>query len=65
MGENLVFDAVKFGWDKVAKGAVNKATQAKKKKHQVYKKEKKNLTLKTLGELSKNWGTNMITLHFI
>ena len=39
-GENLVFDAVKFGWDKVAKGAVNKAIQAEKK-HQVYKKEKK------------------------
>ena len=39
-GGNLVFDAVKFGWDKVAKGAVNKAIQAEKK-HQVYKKEKK------------------------
>ena len=24
---NLVVDAVKFGWDKVAKGAVNKATE--------------------------------------
>ena len=31
-GGNLVFDAVKFGWDKVAKGAVNKAIQADKKK---------------------------------
>ena len=30
-GGNLVFDAVKFGWDKVAKGAVNKAIQAEKK----------------------------------
>ena len=30
-GGNLVFDAVKFGWDKVAKGAVNKAIQAGKK----------------------------------
>ena len=39
-GGNLVFDAVKFGWDKVAKGAVNKAIQAEKK-HQVYKKRKK------------------------
>ena len=39
-GGNLVVDAVKFGWDKVAKGAVNKAIQAEKK-HQVYKKEKK------------------------
>ena len=39
-GGNLVFDAVKFGWDKVAKGAVNKAIQAEKK-HQVYKKKKK------------------------
>ena len=39
-GGNLVFDAVKFGWDKVAKRAVNKAIQAEKK-HQVYKKEKK------------------------
>ena len=27
-GGNLVFDAVKLGWDKVAKGAVNKAVQA-------------------------------------
>ena len=30
-GGNLVVDAVKFGWDKVAKGAVNKAIQAEKK----------------------------------
>ena len=63
-GENLVFDAVKFGWDKVAKGAVNKAIQAGKKTTKFIKR-KKNLTLKTLGELSKNWGTNIITLHFI
>ena len=30
-GGNLVVDAVKFAWDKVAKGAVNKAIQAEKK----------------------------------
>ena len=30
-GGNLVFDAVKFAWDKVAKGAVNKGIQAEKK----------------------------------
>ena len=62
-GRNLVFDAVKFGWDKVAKRAVNKAIQAEK--NTKFIKRKKNLTLKTLEELSKNWGTNMITLHFI
>ena len=62
-GGNLVFDAVKFGWDKVAKGAVNNAIRAEK--NTKFIKRKKNLTLKTLGELSKNWGTNMITLHFI
>ena len=62
-GGNLVFDAVKFGWDKVAKGAVNKAIQAEK--NTKFIKREKSLTLKTLGELSKNWGTNMITLHFI
>ena len=39
-GGNLVFDAVKLGWDKLAKGAVDKAVQAEKK-HQVYKKDKK------------------------
>ena len=36
-GGNLVYDAVKFGWDKVAKGAVNKAIQAEKK-HQDFVK---------------------------
>ena len=36
-GGNLVFDAVKFAWDKVAKGAVNKAIQAEKK-HQDFVK---------------------------
>ena len=30
-GGNLVVDAVKFAWDKVAKGAVNKTIQAEKK----------------------------------
>ena len=36
-GGNLVVDAVKFAWDKVAKGAVNKAIQAEKK-HQDFVK---------------------------
>ena len=36
-GGNLVFDAVKFAWDKVAKGAVNKAIEAEKK-HQDFVK---------------------------
>ena len=40
-GGNLVFDAVKFGWDKVAKGAVNKAIQAEKKPPRFCKKWKK------------------------
>ena len=39
-GGNLVVDAVKFGWDKVAKGAVNKAIQAEKK-HQDFVKSGK------------------------
>ena len=39
-GGNLVIDAVKFGWDKVAKGAVNKAIQAEKK-HQDFVKSGK------------------------
>ena len=40
-GGNLVFDAVKFAWDKVAKGAVNKAIQAEKKTPRFCKKWKK------------------------
>ena len=39
-GGNLVVDPVKFGWDKVAKGAVNKAIQAEKK-HQDFVKSGK------------------------
>ena len=39
-GGNLVVDAVKFGWDKVAKGVVNKAIRAEKK-HQDFVKSGK------------------------
>ena len=39
-GGNLVYDAVKFGWNNVAKGAVNKAIQADKKR-KVYEEKYK------------------------
>ena len=54
-GGNLVVDAVKFGWDKVAKGAVNKAIQAEKK-HQDFVKSGKRQHFENSWEAVKKLG---------